>query len=331
MQRRLRRPAPAGPTSAAATSVDGAPPAPESGARHWAPLARAIDREARVGAWAARRPATLFLYELLRFGLKQAWACLFGALLLALLIGTHLFYPNHAPIPRYDALLAAAIAIQAGMLAFRLETWEEARVIAIFHVVGTVMEIFKTSMGSWVYPEASLLRLGGVPLFTGFMYAAIGSYIARCWRLFDFRFDRHPPLPALGLISVGIYLNFFAHHYVWDLRLGLFALTAALFARTSITFRVWRVWRRMPLLLGFALVALFIWFAENIGTFTAAWMYPHQRQGWTLVASGKLGAWFLLMIISYALVAMLNGLRRPPPGPCPQASPPAIAVSSRPS
>jgi len=49
------------------------------------------------------------------------------------------------------------------------------------------------------------------------------------------------------------------------------------------------------------------------------------------VASGKLGAWFLLMIISYALVAMLNGVRRPPPGPCPQASPPAIAVSSRPS
>src|SRR5215475_11581175 len=177
MQRRLRRPAPAGPTSAAATSVDGAPPAPQSGARHWAPLARAIDREARVGAWAARRPATLFLYELLRFGLKQAWACLFGALLLALLLGTHLCYPDHAPIARYDALLAAAVAIQAGMLAFRLETWEEARVIAIF----------QTSIGSWVYPEASLLRLGGVPLFTGFMYAAIGSYIARCWRLFDFR------------------------------------------------------------------------------------------------------------------------------------------------
>ena len=34
----------------------------------------------------------------------------------------------------------------------------------------------------------------------------------------------------------------------------------------------------MPLLLGFTLVALFIWFAENIGTFTAAWIYPHQRQ-----------------------------------------------------
>src|SRR5262249_58543292 len=99
MEGRLRPPPRAVQPPAAATSVDGAPPAPESGARHWAPLARAIDREARVGAWAARRPATLFLYELLRFGLKQAWACLFGALLLALLIGTHLFYPNHAPIP----------------------------------------------------------------------------------------------------------------------------------------------------------------------------------------------------------------------------------------
>ena len=78
------------------------------------------------------------------------------------------------------SLLLAAVAIQIAMLAFRLETFEEARVIFVFHVVGTVMEIFKTSVGSWLYPEPSLLRIGGVPLFSGFMYAAIGSYIARC-------------------------------------------------------------------------------------------------------------------------------------------------------
>jgi len=54
------------------------------------------------------------------------------------------------------------------------------------------------------------------------------------------------------------------------------------------------------------LVALFIWIAENVGTFTAAWMYPNQRNGWSLVSMGKLGAWFLLMIISYTLVALLN-------------------------
>jgi uncharacterized membrane protein YoaT (DUF817 family) len=289
------------------------PAAPASGARHWAPLARFIAQEARIGAWAERRRSTLNLYEFVRFGIKQGWASLFGALLLALLIGTHLLYPSGAPLGRYDFLLLAAIAIQAAMLAAKLETWEEAKVIFIFHVVGTAMEVFKTSVGSWIYPEPSLLRIGGVPLFTGFMYAAIGSYIARCWRLFDFRFSHHPPLSLLGLLGVGIYVNFFAHHYVADMRLGLFAATALLFGRCWVYFKVWRRWRRMPVLLGFALVALFIWFAENIGTFTAAWMYPHQRHGWALVPSSKLGAWFLLMIISYALVAMLNRPQRPPP------------------
>src|SRR3712207_6887532 len=51
----------------------------------------------------------------------------------------------------------------------------------------TIMEVHKTAIGSWAYPEASLFRIGGVPLFTGFMYAAVGSYLARVWRLFDFR------------------------------------------------------------------------------------------------------------------------------------------------
>ena len=63
-------------------------------------------------------------------------------------------------------------------------------------------------------------------------------------------------------------------------------------------------------------MALFIWFAENIGTFTAAWIYPNQRHGWTLVSFGKLGAWYLLMIISYVLVALVN---RPQAMPSAQA------------
>jgi uncharacterized membrane protein YoaT (DUF817 family) len=283
-----------------------------SGARHWAPLARFIEAEARIGAWAAQRRSTLVVYEFVRFGIKQAWACLFGALMLALLIGTHLFYPRGAALARYDFLVIAAVAIQAAMLGFKLETWEEAKVIFIFHAVGTAMEIFKTSVGSWIYPEPSLLRIAGVPLFTGFMYAAVGSYIARCWRLFDFRFTHHPPLWALVLLALGIYVNFFAHHYLPDARILLFAATALLFGRCWIHFKVWRVHRRMPLLVGFVLVALFIWFAENIGTLSAAWIYPHQRTGWTLVPIGKLGAWLLLMIISYTLVALIN---RPEPMP----------------
>ena len=58
----------------------------DSAARIWAPLARFIEAEARIGHWAGRRPATHALYELVRFGIKQGWACLFGALLLYQLV-----------------------------------------------------------------------------------------------------------------------------------------------------------------------------------------------------------------------------------------------------
>src|SRR6202040_2013305 len=114
------------------------------------------------------------------------------------------------------------------ILAFRLEAFWEAKVILIFHIVGTLMELFKTAVGSWIYPEAAIFRIAGVPLFSGFMYAAVGSYIARSWRLFDFRFLRPPPLWTLFAVSAGIYVNFYAHHYVIDVRLVLFAALAVL-------------------------------------------------------------------------------------------------------
>ena len=59
----------------------------------------------------------------------------------------------------------------------------------------------------------------------------------------------------------------------------------------------------MPLLLGWLLVALFIWLAENIGTFARAWSYPGQEDGWQMVGIAKLGSWYLLMYISFVLVA----------------------------
>lgn len=238
--------------------------------------------------------------------MKQGWACLFGGLMLALLLATHLWWPRDAPLARYDALLIAAVAMQAGLLVLRMETWGEARVILVFHLVGTTMEVFKIAKGSWIYPEASLVRLGGVPLFTGFLYASVGSYIARAWRLFDFRLPGHPSTVATLLLAVAIYANFFLHHYVVDLRWALFAATAWLFRRAWVEFRVWRVYRRMPLLLGFVLVALFLWFAENLGTFASAWIYPNQAHGWALVPIAKMGAWFLLMLLSFVLVTAVN-------------------------
>ncbi|OHC96818.1 MAG: hypothetical protein A3H25_11200 [Sphingomonadales bacterium RIFCSPLOWO2_12_FULL_63_15] len=251
-------------------------------------------------------------YEFLLFGFKQGWACLFGGLILALLLATHLFYPADAPLHRYDFLTIAALAIQGAMLVFRLESWREAKVIAAFHVIGTIMELFKTQAGSWIYPEASILHIGAVPLFSGFMYAAVGSYIARVWRIFDFSFTHYPPVWATVLLAVAIYINFFAHHWLPDVRLGLFAAAILLFGRSWVVFSPWRTPRRMPLLLGFFLVALFIWLAENIATFANAWTYPDQRNGWHMVSVAKLGSWYLLMIISFVLVSLIHGTCRSP-------------------
>ncbi len=229
--------------------------------------------------------------------------------MLGLLVGTFLFYPKGVGVARYDFLVLAALSIQVLLLWFKLETWEEAGVILVFHVVGTVMEFFKTAHGSWVYPEHNLLRIGGVPLFTGFMYACIGSYMARAIRLFDIQFDRYPRVWATWVLAILAYGNFFADAYGFDGRWFLLAYSAVLFGRVSFWFRPDDRYRRMPVILGFVLVALFIWIAENFGTFASAWVYPSQKDGWRLVPMSKMVSWYLLMMLSYVLVATVR-----PPG-----------------
>lgn len=250
------------------------------------------------------------LVEFLVFGLKQGWACLFGGAMLFLIIATKYLPPEAIGIARYDFLFLAALAIQVAMLALKLEKPSEATVILIFHIVGTAMEIFKVSAGSWVYPEDSFFRIAGVPLFSGFMYASVGSYLARISRIFDMRYTGYPPIGATVLLAAAIYVNFFAHHFVLDMRYALFAATALIYLRTVVHYRVFRFRHRMPLLLGFLLVALFIWFAENIGTWSRAWIYPGQHEAWTPVSIQKLGAWYLLMIISFVLVTLVHRPRQ---------------------
>ncbi|MEQ1688085.1 MAG: DUF817 domain-containing protein [Sphingopyxis sp.] len=261
---------------------------------------------ARLEAYQPRPGWRIWTFEFLLFGFKQGWACLFGALMLALLLATFLYYPENAALARYDAITIGAVIIQIAMLAFKLETIEEARVILVFHVVGTAMELFKTSVGSWIYPEPSLLHIGAVPLFSGFMYASVGSYLARVWRIFDFQFTSFPSRGWLIAIASGIYVNFFTHHWMVDLRWLMFALVLWQFWGCNVAFKPFRTRYAMPLLFGFLLVALFIWFAENIGTYTHAWAYPNQRHGWAPVGIAKLGSWYLLMIISFVLVALLH-------------------------
>lgn len=61
--------------------------------------------------------------------------------------------------------------------------------------------------------------------------------------------------------------------------------------------------------------ATFIWFAENIGTFARAWAYPGQEHAWHPVTPMKFGAWYLLMYISFVLVAEVHRSRASEPLP----------------
>lgn len=273
---------------------------------------RLIDDAAhRLLAGAPERGFRAGLVEFLVFGAKQAWACVFGAALLAVIVASRLWYPDDAALARNDALTLAAVAIQVVMVATRLESGRELWVIVLFHVTGTVMELFKTDVGSWSYDSGGVLHIGAVPLFSGFMYAAVGSYMVRVYRLFDLRFTRYPRRWATAIAAGAIYVNFFSHHVIVDLRWVLLAIVVLLWLRTVMFARVWKRVLRMPLLLAFALVALFIWFAENIATAGGAWLYPDQLDGWHLVSPSKLVSWFLLMIISVVLVTWVYPPRAP--------------------
>jgi uncharacterized membrane protein YoaT (DUF817 family) len=283
-------------------------------------MQRATSLELRVDAVAHRMlrgaPASgirAALIEVSVFLLKQMWACIFGAALLAVIVAARFWYPDDAAIARNDALTIAAVVIQSAMLVFRLESGRELWVIVLFHLTGTVMELFKTDAGSWAYAADGILRIGGVPLFSGFMYAAVGSYMVRVYRLFDLGFDRYPRRWLTAIVAAGIYVNFFTHHFWWDARWVLLAAVLVLWARTVMHARVWRRTLRLPLLAVFAGVAVFIYLAENIGTWAGAWMYPDQATGWQLVSPSKLVSWFLLMIISVVLVAWVY----PPQVPAP--------------
>ena len=251
------------------------------------------------------------VHELLWFCHRQLLACVFGVLLLAgLLLTKH--WAEAAPLSRQDFLFLYALGLQIALIVFRFEHREEVVVILAFHLLATVMEWFKTSpaIGSWQYPaEGVIFRVYQVPLFAGFLYSSVGSYIARAWRLLEFRFIAYPPVWMTAILAGLAYLNFFTHHFVADIRWILIGASVVLFWRCRLTFRTGRRVRTIPLLAGLLAVAFLIWIAENAGTYARAWVYPDQIDGWKPVSLQKFWAWYLLMILSFVLVSFVN-LRR---------------------
>ncbi len=248
----------------------------------------------------------ILLKDLLAFTLKQARAALFGgAFLFLIFASTHFSIPG---LPRYDFLFLAAVAIQIIMLIFKLETIDEAKTIVLFHIIGLVLEIYKTNpaIGSWAYPETGYLKIFSVPLYSGFMYASVGSYIANAWKGFNLKLINYPHYLYSIVLGSLIYINFFTNHFIYDFRLFLIAVIFALYRKTWVEFTPRTKTYRMPLGLGFVLIALFVWIAENIATFYGAWQYPSQIHVWQIVSFHKITSWFLLVIISFIIVAYLK-------------------------
>lgn len=251
-----------------------------------------------------------FALEFWYFGLKEARACLF----VFLFFSTVFLTPRAGllGLPRYDFLLVIAVGIQVWMLATKLETFDEFKAICIFHVIGFILEVFKTSQGikSWSYPDFAYTKFLNVPLFSGFMYAAVGSYVIQAWRLFDLNIKHHPPYWMATLTALAIYANFFTHHYIGDYRWYITAFVFGLYARSYVIFKPLDRERKMPLLLAFLLIGLFIWLAENISTFFKIWQYPNQMGAWSAVHMSKWGSWSLLVIMTITIVAQLKHIKK---------------------
>lgn len=245
-----------------------------------------------------------FIKKFICFVIQQALSCIFPvAIFFTLAISKLVHIPY---LYRYDLILVICLFVQILMVYFKLETIDELKVICMFHIIGLCLELYKVRMGSWSYPEYALTKVGGVPLYSGFMYASVASYICQVWKRMDLQFLSWPGNNITYPLASLIYLNFFSHHFLSDLRWVLIAGVFITFWNTRVLFRIKSKIYRMSVLVSFLLIGFFIWFAENISTFLGAWKYPDQLESWKLVHIGKVSSWFLLVLISIIIVANLK-------------------------
>ncbi len=258
---------------------------------------------------APRRPFTdlrLLPLRFVQFVWLELQCCMFPiAVFLGLAVTSVVWARFDVPIARYDALLIYVVIVQILFVAFRLETWRELGVICVFHVLGLALEIFKVSQGSWAYLDAGVVRLGGVPVFSGFMYASVGSYICQAFRRFNLYVDCFRWWQVSGL-ALAVYVNFFTHHYIVDMRWVIAAALCVALRGSTVRFTVGGDRYRMPTVLAFVLIGFFLWVAENAATFLNAWRYPDQEVTWQMVHVGKFGSWALLVTLSFVLVAAVK-------------------------
>lgn len=247
-----------------------------------------------------------FFVEFIVFALKQVRACIFAGSFFALLFISK--YITTFGLPQYDFLFISVLILQGIFLATKLESVKELKVIIVFHIIGLILELFKTSpyINSWGYPQEAFFKIGTVPLYSGFMYSAVASYVIQSFRIFDLKLKEYPNYLITIVLSIAIYLNYFTKHFIYDFRWVLILLVALAFLRTKVFYTVIKKRRSMPLVTSFGLIACFLWVAENIETFLGAWKYSYQVNVWDVVHIDRIISWFLLFEISFIIVVYLK-------------------------
>ncbi|MDQ0861081.1 hypothetical protein QFZ72_004560 [Bacillus sp. V2I10] len=81
------------------------------------------------------------------------------------------------------------------------------KVIFVFHIIGLALELYKVRMGSWAYPEEGIRKVFGVPLYSGFMYASVASYMCQAWRRMDLRISSCPASWIVVILGAAIYFT----------------------------------------------------------------------------------------------------------------------------
>src|SRR6478736_10222203 len=165
--------------------------------------------------------------QLIYFGLEQAKSCVFPVIIFLTLAMTKIIEVPF--ISRYDLILLVCLGTQVLMVMFKRETLDEVKVIAVFHLIGLALELYKVHMGSWSYPEKAFTKVWGVPLYSGFMYASVASFMCQVWRRLRMDMTGWPGFAPSMLLGAAIYINFFTHHFMPDYRWWLTALVFIVF------------------------------------------------------------------------------------------------------
>ena len=232
------------------------------------------------------------------FVLKQGQAGVFALFIFAML-GISYYVPG---IPRYDFMLITCVVMQVFMVLSKLETKNELIAICAFHGVGLMLELYKVSRGSWSYPEFAFTKISGVPLYSGFMYASVASYIMQAFRLFELEFQRMPK-KSWALLGVGlIYLNFFTAKTFGDNRILIIFALVLLFLPRTVRFTAHEKRLSMPMVVVFGALGCVVWMGENLATYFGAWLYPHQLHGWELVEATKIVSWSMMVMVAFVII-----------------------------